>query len=384
MFITTRKTRKLVTGALVALLLGSTSALAAPFVFVPVGSGGQIDVVDVALGKIVDTYKGFAAVHGLAGTPDGKFLIAGSFMEHEKPVPAWSKTDAPMANNNASMSTNMAAGAKATTGKTGTGGDKMDAMMAKNSSNAKSGADMVSTVSILRKDTGKVVKTIDVPAAVHHVTTSPDGRFVALTEPRNNTISVINLKTYDVVTTLKTGLMPNYMAFGKDSKTLYVSNAGGSNVAVINTATWKVTGTIATGATPEHMILSHDGKTLYVNNNADGTVGVIDLATQKMVKTYKIGKRLHGLDITGDGSALLVAERDGNRIVRVDLATGAITKRDIGPAPYHVTTVAGSGLAFVTSADENEIRIIRQNDLSLVKDIPIEAVGHQMVVSQTR
>ncbi|VAW21477.1 hypothetical protein MNBD_ALPHA12-1875 [hydrothermal vent metagenome] len=406
MFNTTGKTRKFVAGALLSVLLGSTSALAAPFVFIPVGNGGEIEVVDVELGKIVDIYKGLKAIHGLAGTPDGKYLIAGSFSQQEKAAPAWSEADGPMkdgetmdanamGNNNAMAgnNNNTMGNADNMGNANSMGGDNnnankdaMDKSMAANMG-AANGKNMVSTVTILRKDNGKVVQTVDVPGAVHHVTVSPDGRFAALTQPRNGTVSVIDLKTYEVVTTLKTGKMPNYMFFSADSSTLYVSNAGSNNVSVIDTKDWKITGNIATGTSPEHMILSKDGTTLFVNNNDDGTVSAIDVATNKIVKTYNVGisgKRLHGLDITSDGKALLVAERDSNLLARVDLDSGKVTKQDIGPSPYHVTTIPGTGLAYVSSADKFVMRVVRQKDLSLVNVIKIDNIGHQMVVSQTR
>ncbi len=394
MFNTTEKTRKLVAGALMGLLLGSTSILAAPFVFIPVGNGGEIEVVDVALGKVVDVYKGLKAIHGLAGTPDGKYLIAGSFSQQEKAAPAWSEADGPMKDGETmdgnSMGGNNAMGESSSMDANNAMGnankDAMDKSMAANMG-ASTGKNMVSTVTILRKDNGKVVQTVDVPGAVHHVTVSPDGRFAALTQPRNGTVSVIDLKTYEVVTTLKTGAKPNYMIFSNDSATLYVSNAGSNNLSVIDTTNWKVTSNIATGKSPEHMIMAKDGKTLFVNNNDDGTVSAIDVATNKIDKTYNVGisgKRLHGLDITSDGSALLVAERDSNLLARLDLASGKITKQDIGPSPYHVTTVPGTSLAYVSSADKFVMRVVRQKDLSLVNVIKIDNIGHQMVVSPTR
>ncbi len=355
-----KNTHQLAGAVLMVLLLNSTTVLGAPFVYIPVGNGGQIQVVDVATGKIVDTYTGLEAVHGLAGTPDGKFLIAGSYSERERGADAPPKPEgmseadhevhhAPKADGAAEMNDNI-----------------------------------VSTLTVLRQDTGEIVRAIDVPGAVHHVTVSPDGRFAAVTQPAYDAVSVVDLGTYEVVATINTGAMPNYMIFGKDSDVLYVSNAADNNIAVIGTLHWMVQNTIATGETPEHMVLSKDGQTLFVNNNDDGTVGAIDLATGEMTNTYPIGERLHGVDINEDGSALLVAERDGDMVARVDLATGAVTKQEMGPAPYHLTTVPGTGLAFVSSSDEYVMKIISQDDLSLISKIEIGEIGHQMVVSLSR
>ncbi len=337
--------------ALAALL--ATSALAAPMVYIPVGSAGKIEVVDAATGTIITEYTGLEAVHGLAGTPDGQFLIAGSYAERE-PGMAAPKPEGVSAEDHAAH--HMAS-----------------------DPNAPAGPAMVSTVSILRADTGELVRTVDVPGAVHHVTTSPDGRFAAVTQPGDDAVSVIDLQTYEV-TTVQTGSLPNYMVFSPDSSTLYVSNAGDDNIAVIGTRHWMVQNRLATGAAPEHMVISPDGAMLYVNNNDDGSVSAIALATGALVDTYRIGERLHGLDLVEDGSALLVAERDGDNVARVDLGTGAVSKQAMGPSPYHMTTISGTGLAYVSSSDEAVMNIIRQDDLSKVGQIAIGDVGHQMVV----
>ena len=64
----------------VILALGTQAALAEPLVYVPLGGEGKIVVVDAAKDEIVDTISGVTAVHGLAGTPDGRFLIAGGIV----------------------------------------------------------------------------------------------------------------------------------------------------------------------------------------------------------------------------------------------------------------------------------------------------------------
>ncbi len=339
-------------GALATFL--ATSALAQPMVYIPVGNAGKIQVVDAATGEITNEFTGLEAVHGLAATPDGQFLIAGSFSEREPGAEAVPKPEAMSAEDHA-------------------------VHHAASEENAGDGPAMVSPVSILRADSGELVRTVDVPGAVHHATVSPDGRFAALTQPAYGAVSVIDLQTYEV-NTIKTGSLPNYMAFGPDSATLYVSNAGDNNIAVISTQHWMVQKTITTGAAPEHMVLSPDGAMLYVNNNDDGTVSAIALATGAVVDTYPIGERLHGLDLSEDGSALLVAERDGDNVAMVDLASGEVSKQAMGPSPYHLTTIPGTGLAYVSSSDEAVMKIIRQDDLSLVSQFEIDDVGHQMTV----
>lgn len=346
-------------GLLIAALLGATPALAAPFVYIPTGAGGQIQVVDAASGQIVDTYTGLEAVHGLGVTPDGEFLIAGSYTERK---PGESAPAKPAGMSEADHAKHHA--------------PKPDATAADN--------DQVSTLSILRTSTGEVVRAVEVPGAVHHVAVSPDGRFAAVSQPGINAVSVIDLQSYAVVATVQTGILPNYLIFSPDSSLLYVSNAGDNTIAVISSMHWMVKRTVATGETPEHMVLSGDGKTMFVNNNDAGTVSAIDMASGETTATYKVGEGLHGIDLGEDGGAVLVAQRGGDRVARIDLASGQVSALDMGPEPYHLTSVTGTGLAFVSSADESVIRVINQADLSLVSTFSIGDTGHQMVVRQSR
>jgi len=355
-----KSSRTLIVGTALATLLGTTALLAAPYVYVPVGAAGQILVIDVETGKTIDTYSGLKAVHGLAGTPDGQLLIAGSYTEREMGSDAPAKPQGVTEKDHAAHHAPKSAKAVATSDM------------------------MVSTVTILRQSTGEIIRAIDVPGAVHHVSVSPDGRYAVVTQPGNDAVTAIDLTTNEVVATVKSGSLPNYVVFSQDSNTLYVSNAGDNTIAVIGTTDWQVRTSIATGESPAHMVLARDGNTLFVNNDGDGSVGSIDLASGQMTETYKIGDRLHGLDLTEDGKALLVAERGGDRVARVDLASGVVSTVPMAPEPYHLTTVTGSGLAMVSSSAENVLRIIRQDDLSLVRKIKLPAVGHQMVVSQSR
>ena len=66
-----------------SLVASALPATAGQFVYIPLGSAGQIVIVDAEQDLIVARVEGVPAVHGLAGTPDGRFLVAGSFDERE-------------------------------------------------------------------------------------------------------------------------------------------------------------------------------------------------------------------------------------------------------------------------------------------------------------
>ncbi len=339
----------------IPLVLAMQTALAEPLVYVPLGGEGKILVVDAAKDEIVGTISGVTAVHGLARTPDGKFLIAGSYEEREAGVEAVAKPAGVSEEEHAAHHSAAPAGSK------------------------KDGA-VVSTLSVVRIADGSIVRRIDVPGAVHHVAVSPNGRFAVVTLPNEDAISVIELASYEVVATVSTGSLPNYAVFSPDGARVYVSNAGSDTISEIDTEGWTVRRHIVATGTPEHIVLSADGATLYVANVDDGNVTAISLAKGVLVETYRIGGMLHGIDLSDDGRTMFVSGREINKLVAIDLGSGQPRGVILDPAPYHITAIRGTGKLYVSSAEEPKIWAVDQNDLRALGEIQIGGKGHQMVV----
>lgn len=340
----------------VTLALGMQTALAGPLVYVPLGGEGRIIVVDAAKDEIVDTISGVAAVHGLAGTPDGQFLIVGSFAERE-------------------------AGGDALAKPSGISEDEHAAHHGAAPAGSKKAGSAVSTVSVVRTADGSVVRRIDVLGAVHHVAVSPDGRFAVVTHPNEGGISAIDLVSYEVSANLSTGPLPNYAVFSRDGSRVYISNADNGTLSEVDTARWIVLRNIVVGNSPEHMVLSHDGRRLYVANVDDGTVSEIAAESGSTLRTFDIGGPLHGLDLSRNGRTLFVSALGQDELVAVGLHTLEIRRAPIGPTPYHLASVGATGKLYVSSVEQPDIWVVDQEDLSVIGKIPIAGKGHQMVMA---
>ena len=337
-----------------AVAIAGQAALAGPLIYVPMGALDEILVIDTATDKIVDRISDIPVVHGLAKTPDGQYLIAGSFEEREAGDPA------PMKPAGISEKDHKAHHAAAPAG-------------------AANASPVVSTVSVIRIADKSVVRSIDVPGAVHHVAVGPKGRYAVVTLTQKGAISAIDLASFKVVATVATGPMPNYAVFSPDGSQVYVSNAGNDTVTQVDTASWGIQWSARVGAKPEHIVISRDGAALFVNNIADGTVSVVSPKERKVVKTISVGSKLHGIDLSDDGKTLFVAARGQNKVVSVDLATGATRARVLAPAPYHLAVIRGTGKIYVTSADEPVMWAIEQNSAADAAKIAIGGRGHQIV-----
>lgn len=343
---------------LAAIVVGAASpVMAGGKVYVPIGSANQVLVIDAATDKIVGKIGETEATHGLAGTPSGKYLIAGSYTEFEP-----GETGAPAKPSGVSDDEHNAHHAK----RTG------PAAITKDGS--------ASFVSLIRTSDRKIVRRITVPGAVHHVETTPDNRYAVLTHPNRDAVSVIDLALFETTKLIPTGNTPNYAIAAKDGNLVYVSNAGDNTVSEVDIEAGIVTRRFQVGKSPEHMVVSDDGKTLYVANADGGTVSAVSLDSGEVARTYRIGGGLHGIDLSDDGNTLFVAARENDRLVAIDLATGRKRSGALSPEPYHLTTIPGTGKLYVSSAEEDKIWVVDQASLQPKKEISVPDRAHQMVV----
>jgi YVTN family beta-propeller protein len=308
------------------------TVVAAPTVYVPLGSGNQVIAVDAASGRIIASYPGVDNPHGLVATPDGEYLVAGSMLE--TPLPAGSPPGAPN-----------------------------------------------SKLFLVHPGRGHVMLTIPVSGWTHHQAITPDGRYVISTHPTRGGISVVDLQSNQVIKTIDTGPAPNYTAITRDGKRAYVTNSGNGGVSELDLATWRVTRTLEGGPAPEHVVLSADEKTLYTLNPRAGTVSAVSTESGKVVGVHKIGANLHGLDLGDDGQTLFVSSITDNKLVALDLRNGAQRALALSPAPYHLNTIRGTGKVYVSSRSDPVIWVVDQKSLKLIGTIKLPAgEGHQMAV----
>lgn len=351
---------KFITAILLAAAgIGLVSVPSRAEVFIPLGAEGRIAIVDPVRDTVIGDIKGLPQAHGLAGTPDGGLLIVGSYKERPAggaapSKPATVSTDAHESHHAAPVP-----------GKTPAG-------------------TLVSTLSIIRASDRMITRRVDVPGAVHHVTTSPNGHLVAVTHPNQGTVSIVNLNSFAVTTTIATGPSPNYSAFSPDGRRLYVSNAGNNTVSIIDTGPWVVMRNVITGKSPEHIVVSKDGRRLFVNNVEDGTVSVISTDEAKVERTIPVGAGLHGIDLSDDEQVLYVAATDDNSLAAIDLQSGKIRRIALSPAPYHLAAVRGAGKVYVSSATDPKIWVIDSKTLATRSEIQIGGQGHQIFISPLR
>jgi len=338
----------------VALVISATAASAAT-VFIPEGSAGAIRVVEAETGETLRRIPDLAAIHGLAGAPGVKYLVAGSFTEVSPEEAAAIRPQAVSEEDHAAHHAKPARAAMPS-----------DAGL--------------SIVTVLDAETGEVVRRIEVPGAVHHTAVSPDGRYAAATQPGGDGISLIDLETLSFAGFIATGPMPNYAVFSKNGDRLYVTNAGNGTVSEIDIERGIVARNMPAGETPEHMVMSADGKTVFVADADSGVAVELSIDSGEVTRNFPVGGEIHGIGLSDDGTELFVSGKGEDKLVAVDLSSGEQRTSSLAPAPYHLTTIPGTGMLYVSSRSEPKVWIVDQKTFETRAEFEVQGEGHQMVV----
>lgn len=331
-------------------------AAQAGIVYIPEGSADSVLMVESETGEPIGRIAGVEAVHGLAGAPGTRYLVAGSYTEIDPESVA--QRAKPEGVSQADHSAHHARPAQASM-PTGKG---------------------VSLLTVLDAGTGEVVRRIEVPGAVHHTAVSPDGLWAMATHPSGDGVSLIDLTTLDYADFIATGPMPNYVSFSSDSSRAYVSNAGNGTLSELDLGRRILSRNLLAGEGPEHFALSRDGATVFVADAQAGTVLRLDIASGAVTATYEFGAELHGLDLSDREDTLFVAVKGADQLAAIDLASGATRLRQLAPAPYHVTVDDGGETLFVSSRDAPRVWAVDRVSLQVTSEIGVEGEGHQMVV----
>lgn len=320
-------------------------------VYVSLGATGKVQIIDPAQDRVVGVLEQIPDVHGLAVTPNGKFIVASSLSERN-----WSVTE----NSDARPGQEIRQPSAAV----------RQPIKKKRKS---------SFVTIVRTEDGKIIRHIKVPGAVRHIAITPNGRFAIATHPNSYAVSIIDLQKVKLVRTIKTGTHPNYVAIDPKGKWAYVSNSDSNSVSEIDLERWQVRREFLTQDGPEHMVLSSDGDTLYVCNGRAGTVSEITVRSGLVTATYEIGVALHGLDLSNNGRMLFVAAHRQNKVFSIDLHSNRLRSADLPSAPYHLSTIKRAGKLYVSSAADPVIWVLRKDNLELLRTLRIKGIGHQMI-----
>jgi YVTN family beta-propeller protein len=190
---------------------------------------------------------------------------------------------------------------------------------------------------------------------------SRDGRTLFVIRALEQVLVAIDLLTGRIAKTVDLPAEAYGVVLSPDGKRLFVSLWGGARVVAFDAATLAPSGEAAVGEHPNAMALSTDGVRLFVACANTNAVWVLDLATlsareQVSVSLYPkapAGSTPNALAVSPDGRTLLVANADNNAVAVVDISKpGASQVSGFIPAGWYPTGVgfdAGGRQVYVLS-----------------------------------
>jgi YVTN family beta-propeller protein len=190
--------------------------------------------------------------------------------------------------------------------------------------------DYLYRVDVARLAVDQVIKVGPVPK---YVATTPDGRYVLVSNWCGYDLSVVDRSTAREVQRIPLGPYPRGIVVTPDSRTAYVAVMGTSNIAAIDLRTFAVTWIDGVGSGPRHLVLSPGGRYLYATLNGAGKIAKVDLTTRTVVGRVSTGVNPRSMAISPDGTALYVVNYGSDSVTK--LRADDLTVLQTVTTPHH-------------------------------------------------
>jgi YVTN family beta-propeller protein len=149
------------------------------------------------------------------------------------------------------------------------------------------------------------------------VATTPDDRYVLVSNWCSYDESVIDTRTGREIRRIPIGPNPRGIAIAPDSSVAYVAEMGGSDIAVIHLSDLTTTWFRGVGSGPRQVVLSPDGRWLYATLNGAGRVVKIDTRTGAVVASVATGTEPRSMAISTDGQSLYVVNYESSTVSKL-------------------------------------------------------------------
>jgi YVTN family beta-propeller protein len=160
----------------------------------------------------------------------------------------------------------------------------------------------------------QVVKVGSVPK---YVATTPDDRYVLVTNWCTDDLSVVDVQRNREVRRIQLGRYPRGIVVDHLAQHAYVAVMGSQNIAKINLANFRVDWLKNVGRSPRHLNIDASGRYLYTSLNGEGRVDKIDLQTGKTVAKVVTGNAPRSMTLSADGAHLYVVNYESDTMAKV-------------------------------------------------------------------
>jgi YVTN family beta-propeller protein len=176
----------------------------------------------------------------------------------------------------------------------------------------------------------------------HGMRVSADGRLAAVANTGEGTVSLLRPETDRPARTVEVGSSPVQVAVTDDGRTVYASVAATREVVRVDVASAEVTGRVEVSAAPAQIWVTSDGTVLSADQGTaeepGSTVSFVDGETMQVTNTVEVGAGPHGLTVDPDETRAWVTNMYDDTVTVIDLdAVTVLDTVEVGDYPNGIT-----------------------------------------------
>jgi len=184
----------------------------------------------------------------------------------------------------------------------------------------------------------QIEKVIPVGSVPKFVATSPDNRFVVVSNWCSWDLSIIDTAKNQEIKRVKIGAYPRGIVVDRRSRKAYVAVMGSTDIAQVDLQDYSVNWLRNIGRSPRHLNLDRTGRYLYVSLNSEGRIAKIDLSKPKVLSRVYTGAAPRSMVLSDDGQMLYVVNYSNNTVSKVRTQDMKVLQTvRVGASPIGIT-----------------------------------------------
>ncbi|AOZ00179.1 hypothetical protein BKK81_13710 [Cupriavidus sp. USMAHM13] len=228
------------------------------------------------------------------------------------------------------------------------------------------------TITLIDKDTQKVLETFPVGKEPHHLIATPDGKSLIVANAVGNDLVFLDPLSGKVQQRVPNIDDPYQIGFSPDQKWFLTT---GNRLDRVDLYRWdgkalKLAKQLPLAKTPSHIAFTADSKVAFVTLQDSNELVAIDLPTQTVMWRMTTGSAPAGVWVTTDQKYVLVGMTGADYVAVVDWHTRSVVKQiQTGKGAHNFRTLGDKRHLFLSNRVSGTISIIDQQTLTKVGDI---------------
>ncbi len=195
----------------------------------------------------------------------------------------------------------------------------------------------------------EIDQAIGVGSVPKYVATTPDGRYVLVSNWCSYDLSVIDTTSAEELARIDVGRYPRGIAVSPDASTAYIALMGSTRIVTLDLDDLTLGSIDNVGVSPRHLVISPDGGYLYATLNAEGVVIRLDLTSEEIVRV-STGRAPRSMAIAADGRSLYVVNYLADTVSKVRTSDMTVVQSvPTDERPIGVTYDAAAGDVWVAN-----------------------------------